>query len=68
MFEKEDIEDTLAMTGLFLTLCFCLSPLPTLYYSLKTDHNLIKSISLPGILMNLSSAVVITSYCGLLEM
>jgi hypothetical protein len=58
----------IADVGLFLTIVFCLSPLPTLYYSITKNRDLIKSISLTGIIMLLTSAVVTASYCDILEL
>jgi hypothetical protein len=62
------VEDMLAKVGLMLTIFFCLTPIPIVFRVFTSDKDAIKSISLPGVLMQLSSGVIIGSYCAILRM
>ena len=59
------MEDLLPKAGLLLTIFFCISPLPTLFTAMTSDKNAIKSMSLPGVLMGMSCAVAVGSFCSM---
>ena len=56
------------MLGLLIGAFFSISPLPALWTALTKDKSALSSISVVGMLMNLSCNTVIYAYCDMYEM